>query len=62
MERDREKILLLYSLEDRKIIRELCPVPTSDYRNTAYWHYEVLRPELLPESLVEEFERLGELR
>ncbi len=51
----REKIELLKSLRKRGIIRELCP-------ERRYWHYEVLRPEELPESLMPEFNRLGELR
>lgn len=56
------KFRILMKLEKQGVIRELCPVPTADYRNTAYWHYEVLNPDRLPESLKSEYERIGELR
>jgi hypothetical protein len=50
-----EKIELLRELERQGAIRELCP----EYD---YWHYEVVKPAELPDSLREEYERLGELR
>lgn len=56
-----EKINLLTDLIKKKIIRELQPV-SYDYRNTAYWHYEVLVPDNLPNELRKEYKETGELR
>ena len=50
-----EKFKLLRQLEFDGVIRELCPMPS-------YWRYEVLKPELLPASLKEGYERFGEIR
>lgn len=51
----KKKASMLASLEERRVIVELCPRPDC-------WHYRVLRPEQLPASLRKEFRRLGELR
>lgn len=34
----------LHALESAGVIRELCPEPN-------YWHYEVLKPDELPEAM-----------
>ena len=60
MDRD-EKIRLLRQLQDQRVIRELCPVGNG-YGGTMYWHYEVLQPDYLPESLRPEYEEIGELK
>lgn len=57
------KIGLLRELEQQGIIREEKPfwdgvLPGGTY----YWHFSVLKPESLPSSLREEYNRLGELR
>ena len=56
-----EKLRLLWQLQDQRVIRELCPV-SNGYGETAYWRYEVLQPDRLPESLKPEYKRLSELR
>ena len=56
-----EKILLLQQLQSQGVIRELCPV-ANGYGGTAYWHYEILQPDRLPESLKSEYRQFGELR
>lgn len=57
-----QKIMDLRVLERNGIVRELCPVADSSGLNTAYWRFYVIKPELLPESMKEEYKRLREIR
>jgi hypothetical protein len=58
---DAKKYESLLALMNRGVIRELCPVG-DDNGNLAYWHYEVLKPDELPEDFQNEYGELGELR
>ena len=55
-----EKVLVLEQLQNQGVIRELPPVLSN--LGMGYWRYEVLKPAELPDSLKDEFARLGELR
>lgn len=56
------KMDLINILQKRGVLgRELQPV-SFDWRNVAYWHWEVLEPENLPDYLWAEFELYGEIR
>ncbi len=47
---DKGRQQVIEILEQRGILRELCPV-ANGCGGTAYWHWEVLKPELLPEGI-----------
>lgn len=49
------KLDLIRRLEGTVLSRELCPEP-------AYWHWEVLMPELLPDLLKQDVTLYGEIR
>jgi len=49
------KIDLLRALEREGIVREECP-------REHYWVFSVLRPDILPCSLYNEYKELGEIR
>jgi hypothetical protein len=57
----KQKIKLINELEEAGVLRELMPV-SFDWRDTAYWHWEVLNVERLPIELVGEYHEFGELR
>jgi hypothetical protein len=49
-------IYLIYKLVEEGVLdREECPEPN-------YWHWTVLQPEKLPESLLEIYKEFGEIR
>ena len=55
----REKAKLIAELEKRGILHELMPI--HDGNGGSIWHYEVLKPEFLPEKLRQEFEKEGKI-
>ncbi len=57
-----DQLKVLRDLQNHGVIRELSPVPTTDCRGTAYWHFQVLDPARLPDHLKKEYEEHGELK
>lgn len=57
----KDKFNKILDLMDARVLRELCPV-SFNFRDTAYWHYEVVDPARLPEEFRAEYEELGEIR
>lgn len=50
------RIDLIRKLEGEKVLTsELCPTPS-------YWHWNVLRPDLLPSELSDQYRYYGEIR
>mgnify|MGYP001564825054 CR=1 FL=1 len=56
------KINLLRELERQGILREEKPFWNGELPGVYYWRFGALKPEALPDSLKEEYNRLGELR
>jgi hypothetical protein len=57
----KHRIRKIRRLVDEKIVRELPPV-AGPLGSTSYWHYEVLKPDLLPDEFKEQYNQLGEIR
>ncbi len=56
------KMRIIQMLRSRGVLgRELQPI-SNNYQTVAYWHWEVLKPELLPDYLQAEFELFSEIR